>query len=267
MCSRGRDIEADRAFDVLLVDDTSRLSRHQATAMQLFERFNFAGVRVVAVGQGIDSSNDQADVLMAVHGLIDSQYVKELAKKTHRVLRGRSCVVFMLAGAALVTGAFRDAEGVRLEVDDAEAATVLRIFEMSAGGFSLKSIAKTLNGSGCHRLALERASGTQHGARVRFERCCGGSFTSAGSYGIGPGSSRSPEAENASAESARKTNGALKDRPERRIIGDELWGAVQDRLVWTGETYGRREHGKALLGRESTICSLALSSAENAGTT
>ena len=57
-----------RTFDVLLVDDTSRLSRHQATAMQLFERFNFAGVRVVAVGQGIDSSSEQAEVLMAVHG-------------------------------------------------------------------------------------------------------------------------------------------------------------------------------------------------------
>lgn len=91
-----------RPFDVLLVDDTSRLSRHQATAMQLFEQFNFQGVRVIAVGQGIDSSNEQADVLMAVHGIMDSQYVKELAKRHTVVWKEMCCEGFTLVAAALV---------------------------------------------------------------------------------------------------------------------------------------------------------------------
>src|SRR5215469_5209637 len=77
-----------RAFDVLLVDDSSRLSRHQVTAMQLFERFNFLGLRVVATSQNIDTDHPQAEVLLTVHGLVDSLFVKELAQKTHRGLEG-----------------------------------------------------------------------------------------------------------------------------------------------------------------------------------
>ena len=49
--------------------------------MRLYQRLNFAGVRVVAVSQGIDTSDEQADVLVTVHGLVDALYVKELAKK------------------------------------------------------------------------------------------------------------------------------------------------------------------------------------------
>jgi site-specific DNA recombinase len=77
-----------RQFDVILVDDTSRISRSLSDAVQLFEQLKFAGVRVIAVGQGIDTHSEQADVLVTVHGLVDSLYVKELAKKTHRGLEG-----------------------------------------------------------------------------------------------------------------------------------------------------------------------------------
>jgi site-specific DNA recombinase len=53
-----------RPFDVLLLDDTSRLSRNQGETARIFERLNFLGVRIVAVSQGIDSQSEQADVLM-----------------------------------------------------------------------------------------------------------------------------------------------------------------------------------------------------------
>ncbi len=56
--------------------------------MSIFERLNFAGIRLIAVSQGIDSDNEQAQVLVTVHGMVDSLYVKELAKKTHRGLEG-----------------------------------------------------------------------------------------------------------------------------------------------------------------------------------
>jgi hypothetical protein len=46
------------------------------------------GIRLIAVSQGIDSDNEQAQVLVTVHGMVDSLYVKELAKKTHRGLEG-----------------------------------------------------------------------------------------------------------------------------------------------------------------------------------
>jgi DNA invertase Pin-like site-specific DNA recombinase len=55
-------------FDVILVDDTSRMSRSLSDAVQLFDRLRFAGMRVIAVAQGIDTHSEQADVLMTVHG-------------------------------------------------------------------------------------------------------------------------------------------------------------------------------------------------------
>src|ERR1035441_10580328 len=72
----------DRPFDVLLLDDTSRLSRSLADAVRTVEMLRFRGYRIVSVSQGIDSQNDQADVLMTVHGLVDSLYIKELAKRS-----------------------------------------------------------------------------------------------------------------------------------------------------------------------------------------
>jgi site-specific DNA recombinase len=83
-------ISQSRPFDVILVDDSSRLSRDTKDALTIFERLNFAGIRLIAVSQGIDSQDEQAQVLVTVHGMVDSLYVKELAKKTHRDLRALS---------------------------------------------------------------------------------------------------------------------------------------------------------------------------------
>ena len=75
-------------FDILLVDDTSRLSRKAKDTLTIYERLNFAGVRLVAISQGIDSENEQAEVLMQVHGMVDGLYVNELATKTRRGMEG-----------------------------------------------------------------------------------------------------------------------------------------------------------------------------------
>ena len=77
-----------RGFDCILVDDTSRLSRRLADALNIYDRLAFIGVRVVAVSQGVDTESPQAELLAGVHGLIDSAYSKELAQKTHRGMQG-----------------------------------------------------------------------------------------------------------------------------------------------------------------------------------
>ena len=41
----------------------------------------------------------------------------------------------------------------------------------------------------------------------------------------------------------------LMERPELHMLGDEVWRAVQDRLAWAGEAYGRKGRGQTLLGR------------------
>src|SRR5437667_5205581 len=128
-----------RSFDVVLIDDTSRISRSLPDAVPLFNKLSFAGIRLIAVGQGIDSQSEQADVLVTVHGLVDSLHVKELAKKTHRGLEGAFLRGFHAGGRCF---GYRnvpvDGGGVRLKIEDSEAAVVRRIVEMSASGMSLK---------------------------------------------------------------------------------------------------------------------------------
>jgi site-specific DNA recombinase len=77
-----------RAFDVILIDDTSKLTRKLADALNLYERLTFAGVRLVAISQGVDSESSQAEILFGVHGLIGSVYSRELGLKTHRGMQG-----------------------------------------------------------------------------------------------------------------------------------------------------------------------------------
>ncbi|MGH8678657.1 MAG: recombinase family protein, partial [Burkholderiales bacterium] len=135
-----------RAFDCVLVDDTSRISRNLADALRFYERLTFAGVRVVAVSQGVDSTSEQAELVMGVHGLIDSVYSRELAAKTHRGMEG-------IALRGLATGGrcfgYRTLEArgeKRLAVHEPEAAVVRRIFAMSTEGVGVHGIAQTLNG-------------------------------------------------------------------------------------------------------------------------
>lgn len=86
-------LSPSKPFDVILVDDTSRLSRSTECVLLIYRKLNFVGFQLISVSLGIDSRQYQAETLLTIHGLIDSSYVRELAKKTHRgcesaILRG-----------------------------------------------------------------------------------------------------------------------------------------------------------------------------------
>lgn len=148
-------------FDVILVDDTSRLSRNIIGSLRIFEQLKFAGIRVVYVAQGIDTNSEQAELLVATHGSVDSLYLKDLAKRTFRGIEqlainglhtgGR---VFGYRRVPIESKRERDShgraiiEGVKLEVDSDQAPTVRRIFDRYAVGHSLKRIAIELNRDG-----------------------------------------------------------------------------------------------------------------------
>src|SRR5882724_9732776 len=140
-------LSSSRPFDVILVDDSSRLSRNTANALSMFEKLSFAGIRLIAISQGIDSQHEQAQVLVTVHGMVDSLYVQELAKKTHRgmdgsMLRGRHTGGRIFGYDNVSLG---DDQGVVLAINESDAAIVRHIFQISADGVSLKKIARILN--------------------------------------------------------------------------------------------------------------------------
>src|SRR5689334_1153449 len=48
-------------FDVLLVDDSSRVARDLADAVRFMQELRFLGIRVIYISQHIDSANEQAE--------------------------------------------------------------------------------------------------------------------------------------------------------------------------------------------------------------
>jgi site-specific DNA recombinase len=143
----GMAFSAERDFDTLLVDDTSRLSRSQPEVMSTVEKLRFLGVRVVFPSQGIDTNSEQADLQITVHGLVDSLYVKELGKKTHRGLESRAIRGLHTGGACYGYTAVKegDSGAKRLVINESEARIVRRIFDMFASGLSLQKVAQILN--------------------------------------------------------------------------------------------------------------------------
>ena len=243
-------IAANPPFDVILVDDTSRISRNLSDAVQLFEKLRFAGLRVIAVAQGIDTRSEQADVLVTVHGLVDSLYVKELAKKTHRGLEG--AVLRGLHAGGRCFG-YRnvpvDGGGVRLEIEDSEAAVVHRIFEMSASGMSLKAIAKALNGEkicpprprAMTRLATWAPTAIRE--MLRRNLYVGQVIWNRSRFIKVPGSNKRV------APPRPRSEWRTSERPDLRIVSDELWQAVQLRQTRMQQLYGGN-HG--LLNRSAS---------------
>jgi site-specific DNA recombinase len=106
--------------------------------MTTIEKLKFAGIRVIFISQGIDTRSEQADVQMTVHGLVDSLYVKELAKKTHRGLESCALRGLHTGGRCYGYDAVPVGEGgsKRKVVNEREAGVVRRIFEMFASGVS-----------------------------------------------------------------------------------------------------------------------------------
>jgi site-specific DNA recombinase len=237
-------------FDVILVDDTSRISRNLSDAVQLFEKLRFAGLRVIAVAQGIDTRSEQADVLVTVHGLVDSLYVKELAKKTHRGLEG--AVLRGLHAGGRCFG-YRnvpvDGGGVRLEIEDSEAAVVRRLFEMSASGKSLKAIATALNSEKIRpprpRATARHATWAPTAIREMLRRSLyiGQMIWNRSRFIKVPGSNKRV------ARPRPRSEWRTSERPELRIVSDELWQAVQLRQTRMQQLYGGN-HG--LLNRSAS---------------
>jgi hypothetical protein len=138
----------NRQFEVVLAESLDRFSRDQEDTAGLFKRLTFAGVNIVTLAEG-----DITHLHIGFKGTMNALFLKDLAEKTHRGLRGRIedgksagglCygyrVVKALNAGTVTTG--------EREVVTEEARIVDRIFRVFIAGVSPKQIAKNLNREG-----------------------------------------------------------------------------------------------------------------------
>lgn len=78
-------------FDVVMVDDSSRLSRDSADAARALQLLDFLGINFVARSDGIDTvaNGKSSRLLYGIKSAINEEFLRDLGERTWRGLEGR----------------------------------------------------------------------------------------------------------------------------------------------------------------------------------
>jgi len=134
---------------VVVAEALDRLSRDQENVAALFKRLRFAGIQLVTLAEG-----EISELHVGLKGTMNALFLKDLADKTRRGLRGRVEAGRSGGGNAYgyqvvnpSSGKGDQTRGERV-IHPAEAAVVRRIFQEYADGASPRWIAMRLNAEG-----------------------------------------------------------------------------------------------------------------------
>jgi site-specific DNA recombinase len=133
-------------FDILVAEALDRLSRDQADVATIYKRLSFAGVKIVTLAEG-----EINELHVGLKGTMNQLFLKDLAEKTRRGLRGRVEAGMSGGGNSYGYDVVRHlgtdglaVTGERM-INLDEAALIGRIFKEFAEGHSPKAIARRLN--------------------------------------------------------------------------------------------------------------------------
>lgn len=149
---------AQREFDVLIVDDLSRLTRDAVECERAIRRLEFIGLRIIATSDGYDSTSKARKVHRGFKGLMNEIFLDDLRERVHRGLTGQAQKHFWCGGrpygfrlkpvldpTRLDVYGQPARIGTVLEIDSEQAAIVREIFTCFADGASCLSISRELN--------------------------------------------------------------------------------------------------------------------------
>lgn len=133
-------------FDIVLAEALDRLSRDQADVATLYKRLSFHGVQIVTLSEG-----EVSELHVGLKGTMNQLFLKDLAAKTRRGLRGRVEAGRSGGGNSYGYDVIRrlGPDGLPVtgerSINEAEAALIRRIFTEFSEGHSPKAIARRLN--------------------------------------------------------------------------------------------------------------------------
>jgi site-specific DNA recombinase len=243
-----------REFNLIVVEEVSRLWRDQEEQWRAVRRLEFWGVHIFGVSDGINTKSEGYGLLLSIRGAMNEEARREIGKRTHRGLSGVAIGGNCAGGRsygyrhiAIEDPARRDhlgrpiIFGVRREIDPEQAKWVRFIFERYVEGKSALSIADELN-----RLGVESPGATWR----RKKRVCRGWARSAiyGDTSRGFGillnplyaglfvwnrTRRSIDPDTKARKHALRprSDWIVKEMPELRIVPVELWERAQARMT------------------------------------
>jgi site-specific DNA recombinase len=196
---------------------------------------------------------------MAVHGITDSQYIKELSKKTFRGLEGKVLTqlhhggrCFGYRSVPIEDTTRRDQygrpmiSGAQLRVDPEQAKIVRKIFTLYADGLSIKATTKRLNAEGVEsprpRAGREHSWAPSSVKSILENQRYIGSVTYGRTKKV-----RHPQTGKRIYRHKPESEWIRVASPDQRIVSDKLWNLVQARLAFVNSTYGSHSGKGGLL--------------------
>ena len=234
-------------FTIIVAEAMDRLSRDQEDIAGLFKRMTFAGVRIITLSEG-----DVTHLHIGLKGTMNALFLKDLAEKVRRGLRGRVEDGKSGGGNSYGYDVVRqfDAKGERIRgdrtINEEEARTVRRIFTDYMRGKSSRTIAMELNRDGVPGpQGREWGPSTIHGNRERGtgilnnEMYVGRLVWNRLRYLKDPDTGKRVSRLNPDSE------WVIQEVPELRIIEQDIWDAVKARQAET--TFSQPERGNEAL--------------------
>ena len=133
-------------YDILIAEALDRLSRDQEDIAAIYKRMQFAGIKIITLSEG-----EINNLHVGLKGTMNAMFLKDLADKTRRGLRGRIEKGKSGGGKSYgydVVKSF-DANGEPIcgerKINREQSAIVVHIFKKYLAGISPKAIAKQLN--------------------------------------------------------------------------------------------------------------------------
>lgn len=225
-------------FQILILEGLDRFSRNLVDQERMVRRLEHRGVRIIGCTDGYDTSLAGRELSRQVRGSFNEQYLRDVARETHRGLTLRVGNGFHAGGISYgyrselagVDGA-GDPIGYRLLVDDAKAGVVRWIFEQYAQGWSCQRIAADLNA----RTVPAPRSGTWVVSALYGSRDKGSGVLNNEIY-IGryiwnrSRWTKDPDTGKRHRADRPRTEWRIREAPQLAIVPPELWQRVRTRM-------------------------------------
>ena len=218
-------------FDIVISEGLDRLSRNQADIAQIYQTLMFAEVMIETVSEGAIS-----EMHIGLKGTMNAIFLKDLAVKTHRGLKGRALAGKSAGGLTYGYSAVHaiapNGELIRGDrvINTDEAAVVRRIFQDYAKGISPKKIAEQLNVEGIPGpQGGEWGASTIHGNRERGTGILNNELYIGRQIWNRLRYVKDPQTGKRISRLNPESDWVITDVPDLRIIDDALWQKVRSR--------------------------------------
>lgn len=230
--------------DVIVTEDTSRISREFADSAVLFRDLTYLEVPLLGVADGIDTSKKNAKLEYGVKTLMNDLYREDLRDKTKRGLDGCARAGFSTGGLPFGYRSEPVRQGAKvvgkqIVIDPEKAETVRRIFVLYAEGQSYASIAQ--------RLTSERVTPPRPHSHHRLQGWVPGTIRDflsneayVGNWSYGTREWRKPPGSNSRVYRDRAQEEVIRGHyPDRVIVDQDLWETVQEKRRLRAAKFGK----------------------------